>query len=93
MAAVARSGSKMFLVVESRRDRGAAAAHAIRTDVAMIPRSLFVALITLVAAGVTCAQPAPPAQMPSPLPAVTLSASATASVPNDRMLAWLRAGV
>jgi predicted secreted protein len=57
----------------------------------MIPRSLFVALITLVAAGVTCAQPAPPAQMPSPLPAVTLSASATVSVMNDRMLAWLRA--
>jgi len=37
------------------------------------------------------AQPAPhPMMMPQP-PAVTLSASATASVPNDRMLAWLRA--
>jgi len=38
------------------------------------------------------AQPAPPAFTMSPLPsAVTLSASATMSVANDRMLAWMRA--
>ena len=37
------------------------------------------------------AQPSPTFTMTSPPPAVTLSASATMSVPNDRMLAWMHA--
>jgi predicted secreted protein len=47
--------------------------------------------ITLSTAVQVAAQPAPPFAMAPPPPAVTLSASATASVPNDRMLAWMRA--
>lgn len=50
----------------------------------------FVALCTVTALAI--AQPAPPAFTMTPLPsAVTLSASATMSVGNDLMLAWMRA--
>jgi len=56
------------------------------------PRAIAAAgLALLTLAAEVVAQPAPPFAMPSRLPAVTLSASATASVPNDRMLAWMRA--
>jgi len=47
----------------------------------------FIALFAVAAQ--VAAQPAPPPVM-SPPPIVTLSASATASIPNDRMLAWMR---
>ena len=51
----------------------------------------LIAAFAIVASG-AAAQSAPQAMMmPPPAPAVSLSASATASVPNDRMLAWLRA--
>jgi predicted secreted protein len=53
-------------------------------------RGLLLASLCAIASGVA-AQPAPAQPMAPPPPAVTLSASATASVPNDRMLAWLRA--
>ena len=49
----------------------------------------FVACLAVVAQ--VAAQPVPTFTMAPPPPAVTLSASATASVPNDRMLAWMRA--
>ena len=45
----------------------------------------------LIAATPLCAQPAPPDRTGPRPPTVTLSASATASVPNDRMQATLRA--
>ncbi len=60
-----------------------------------VARALAATLIAAFAivASVAGAQSAPPAMMmmPPPAAAVSLSASATASVPNDRMLAWLRA--
>jgi predicted secreted protein len=45
----------------------------------------------LMLAAQAAAQPAPPFPMPPRPSAVTLSAAATASIPNDRMLAWMRA--
>ena len=56
------------------------------------PRASAAMCIAMLAvAAQVAAQPVPPAGMPPRPPAVTLSASATASVPNDRMLAWMRA--
>jgi predicted secreted protein len=56
------------------------------------PRAIAATCVVMLAvAAQVAAQPLPPAAMPPRPPAVTLSASATASVPNDRMLAWLRA--
>jgi len=55
---------------------------------------LRVAALLLIAFGIVpgvLAQPTPPDRMPPRPPTVTLSASATASVPNDRMHASLRA--
>jgi predicted secreted protein len=49
----------------------------------------FIALFTVVTQA--AAQPAPLYAMAPSAPGVTLSASATASVGNDRMLAWIRA--
>jgi predicted secreted protein len=56
------------------------------------PRAIAATFIAMLAvAAQVAAQPAPPFAMPPRPPAVTLSASATASIPNDRMLAWVRA--
>jgi predicted secreted protein len=56
------------------------------------PRTIAATFIALLAiAAQVAAQSPPPFAMPPRLPAVTLAASATASVPNDRMLAWVRA--
>ena len=55
-------------------------------------RTIAAALVACLAVvAQVAAQPVPPFTMAPPPPAVTLSASATASVPNDRMLAWMRA--
>lgn len=59
-------------------------------SVARACRATFFAL-ALVAAPLVAAQPAPPDRMGPRPPTVTLSASATLSVPNDRMQATLRA--
>ena len=56
------------------------------------PRALAATCIALLLlAAQAPAQPAPPFAMPPHPPSVTLSAAATASVPNDRMHASLRA--
>jgi len=56
-----------------------------RSCVARAIAATFVGLFAMVAPAA-----AQPAMAPTP-PTVTLSASATSSVPNDRMLAWMRA--
>ncbi len=57
---------------------------------ARIRTAILVASLLLVACG-AAAQLAPPPSAAALASAVTVSASATASVPNDRMQAWLRA--
>jgi predicted secreted protein len=57
---------------------------------ARIRGALLLASLCVVAHG-AAAQLAPPPSMAASPSAVTVSASATASVPNDRMQAWLRA--
>jgi predicted secreted protein len=55
----------------------------------MLTRTLATGLAVLVQAGMAQAQFA--SNLPTPQPIVTVSASATSSVANDRMHAWLRA--
>jgi predicted secreted protein len=88
----------MFFVVEPRRHRSAGAPQFARKDLVMTSNPRFdtravaaTCIALLMMAAQAAAQPAPPFTMPPHLPSVTLSAAATASVPNDRMLAWMRA--
>src|SRR3989441_2696264 len=84
----------MLLLVEPAGDRGAAAARHHAKDTSMKSsrsypfvraRALLVAMAACAAAPVL-AHPTPPQQ-----PAVTVTASATATIANDRLQAWLRA--
>jgi predicted secreted protein len=80
VAALAGSGGTLLFLDQPRGDRGTAGA---RKEICM--KTLLLAIVAAWT-GVGIAADAPPPTTP----VVTLSASATASVANDRMFAWLR---
>src|SRR5262249_8199032 len=95
VAAVARSGGALFLVDKPRRNRSAAAIR--EGDICMMNRHhLYVALVVtalhMLGASALHAQQPAVAPLP-PQPVVTVSASATAPLNNDRMHALLRVEV
>ena len=84
VAAVARSRGPMLFLDQPRGDRGAARPRRARKGHPM--KRIVIAAVALTCASVWAADPVTPAA-----PTVSVSASATTSVANDRMFAWLRA--